>query len=99
MTDFEAWAKMCAEFNTDIYPIYKATDRPECGLYMTKGSYWVGNTKFYHSPVYQVWIDDNREIAVMDMYDAIAYWNRRAKEEGIEYTSDAEKMRRMRFNT
>ena len=87
MTDFQAWAKTCAEFNTEIYPLYEATDRLECGLYMTKRSYWQHNTKFYYSPMYQVWIDDNRECVTENMNEAMAYWKHRAKEENIEFNN------------
>ena len=85
MNDFKAWAKMCTKFNTEIWPIYEATDRPETGLYMTKRSYWCGNTKFYYTPVYQVWIGDNRECVTENMNEAMAYWKHRAKEKNIEF--------------
>ena len=93
---FEGWAKACSEFNTEIWPFCKARERPETGLYMTKRSYWSGNTKFYYTPMYQVWIEGEREIVTPNMNEAIAYWKHRAEEEGIEYTDDAEEMRRMR---
>ena len=86
MTNFEGWCKLCNETNCDIHRISMATNRPNTGLYMTKGWYWDSNHRniYYNDPVYQIWVDDERELAVMNGNGAIKHWAGLIKELGLE---------------
>ena len=58
----EGWIRLCEEQGTEIWPLEKDGDD---GLYLTKKTYFSGHREAHTTPVYQVWIDDKREVTMV----------------------------------
>ena len=86
MTNFEGWDRLCDKNHCDIYPISVATNQPNTGLYMTKGWYWDSNhrNRYYDDPMYQIWVDDERELVTMNANEAAKHWEGLVKEHNFE---------------
>lgn len=72
----EGWVDLCEEQGTEIWPL--ATHGKD-GLYLTKKPYILNHREFYTDPVYQIWINDKRQVTMV-RDEAYGIWERHMEE-------------------